>query len=333
MSGQWEAVLARDSGADGRFVYGVRSTGIYCRPTCPSRRPTRAQVVFFGAPDDAERAGFRACLRCKPRMRPGASELAQAVCAVLDRAPATLPELARRFGVSAAHLQKVFKRAVGVSPREYAEQRRLERFRRELKEGSSVTEAIYGAGYGSPSRMYEQWDLAVTPSALRVGAPGEEIAWATAPCALGRVLVARTGRGVCAISLGADEAELEARLRRDFPRASLRQDGSGLRKSLDAVVAHAERGVRLDLPLDVRATAFQRRVWDALRRIPAGETRSYGDLARALGTGPRAVASACASNRLALAIPCHRVVRSSGDLGGYRWGLSRKAALLRRERS
>ena len=196
-----------------------------------------------------------------------------------------------------------------------------------------MTEAIYGAGYGSPSRMYEQWDRAVTPSALRSGAPGEQISWATAPCELGRVLVARTERGVCAISLGSDEAELEAKLRRDFPRASLRQDAAGLRKTLDAVVAQAERGVRLDLPLDIRATAFQRRVWDALRRIPAGETRSYGELARALGTGPRAVARACASNRLALAIPCHRVVRGDGDLGGYRWGEERKAQLLRREKA
>jgi AraC family transcriptional regulator of adaptative response/methylated-DNA-[protein]-cysteine methyltransferase len=332
LSAQWKAVLARDASADGRFVYAVRSTGIYCRPTCPSRKPSRGQVLFFPAPDQAEHAGFRACLRCKPRSLPEAVLLARGVCAALAGENLGLSALSRRFGVSPSHLQRVFKRVVGISPRQYAQERRMERFRGELKEANTVTDAIYGAGFGSSSRLYEGWKQGLPPGALRRGAVGERITWATSPCALGRVLVARTERGLCAISLGESEDALREHLRRDFPGAELSQDEKGLRSALRAVVQHAEQGVRLDLPLDVRATAFQRRVWDALRAIPRGETRSYGELARALGTGPRAVARACATNRLALAIPCHRAVRKDGDLGGYRWGLERKSALLARER-
>lgn len=329
---RWEAVSGRDAAYDGRFVYAVRSTGVYCRPSCPARRPRRDQVRYFDAPDAAERAGFRPCRRCHPRDA-GNTEaaLVEAACRALE-AGGTPGDC----GVGPRRLTKAFLRQLGVTPRQYADALRLESFKARVRKGGEVTQALYEAGYGSSSRLYERAgaQLGMTPGTYRKGGRGMRIAFAIADCPLGRLLVAATQRGVCAVALADSDEELEAALASEFPEAELRRDDEQVGSWTRAVVEHLQ-GTRaaLDLPLDIRATAFQRRVWEELRRIPRGETRTYQEVARAIGrpTAARAVARACATNPVALAIPCHRVVRGDGGEGGYRWGIGRKRALLKSE--
>ncbi len=337
---RWRIVLARDRRYDGRFVYAVRSTGIYCRPSCPSRRPRRAQVAFFAAPADAETAGFRACRRCHPKdvaaSDPGAA-LVRAACAHIDAAPErTLAPLARELGASPFQLTRAFRRVLGVTPQQYRDARRRERLRTELKRRKHVGPAVYEAGFGSSSRVYERAadHLGMTPKAYGRGAPGITIHYAAVPSPLGRLLVGATERGVCFVSLGDAVEPLERALKSEFPGARLLRDAQGLGRWTAAIVKHLEgRAPQLDVPLDVQATAFQRRVWEELQQIPYGETRSYAEVARRIGRpqATRAVAHACATNPAAVVIPCHRVVRADGALGGYRWGVERKRALLKQE--
>jgi AraC family transcriptional regulator of adaptative response/methylated-DNA-[protein]-cysteine methyltransferase len=340
---KWQAVLARDRRSDGAFVYAVRSTRVYCRPSCPSRRPRREQVLFFDAPAIAEREGFRACRRCRPADRPSEAQalaLTKRVCAAIDASPDTPPSLralATTARVSPYHLLRTFKRTMGITPREYAEARRMERLRGRLRKGSSITTALYDTGFSSSSRLYERApaQLGMTPAAYRRGGRDERVTFTTATSPLGRLLVASTERGVCRVSLGEDDAQLERMLRAELPAAELRRDDDALADRVTAIVEYL-RGdePHLDLPVDVRATAFQRRVWQALREIPYGSTRSYAEVARAIGapTAVRAVARACATNPVPLVIPCHRVVRGDGTLGGYRLGGERKRKLLEMER-
>ncbi len=338
----WQAVIDRNRTYDDRFVYAVRSTGIFCRPSCPSRRPRREQVTFFAAATDAQAAGYRPCRRCQPdRAAPKELNLAlvQEICTYLaeprEQTP-TLAELGARFGLSPYHLQRTFKRIVGVTPRQYAAEQRLARFKSELKGGAQVTEALYHAGFQSSSAAYSDaaGQLGMTPVQYRRSGQAMRIAYAVAPCRLGWLLVAATERGICAVRLGDSEAELVQALIAEFAAADLRGEEAGLSGWLGIVLAYLDgQQSHLDLPLDVRATAFQRRVWEALRAIPYGSTRSYSQVAAAIGqpTAVRAVAHACATNPAALVIPCHRVIRTDGDLGGYRWGLERKRALLAQE--
>ena len=336
---QWQHVLSRDPRQDGRFVFAVRTTGVYCRPSCPSRRPRRDSVEFFASPQAAEKAGYRACLRCKPTQ---ISEQAQYVIRarqLLDNSESTLTlaELSQRVGVSAFHLQRLFKRATGLSPREYQAARRTQQVKSRLRSGADVTTSLYDAGYGSPSRLYEVADqqLGMTPATYGRGGSGERIAFTVAESPLGKMLVAATQRGLCAIRFGDDAKVLERELREEFHAADIHRDDSGLREFVTSILSTlSEQKTLLDLPLDIRATAFQQKVWSALRQIPAGETRSYSEIASNIGdrSATRAVARACASNPVALVIPCHRVVRENGDLAGYRWGVQRKEELLRRER-
>ncbi|HEX5690118.1 MAG TPA: bifunctional DNA-binding transcriptional regulator/O6-methylguanine-DNA methyltransferase Ada [Roseiflexaceae bacterium] len=348
--GYWQAIQARDTSADGMFIYAVRSTGIYCRPTCPSRRPNREQVVFFQLPAAAERAGFRPCRRCHPdeaALREPQVELIQRACHYiaerLDSAP-TLEDIGREVGLSPHHLQRTFKRIMGITPRQYADACRLGQFKARLKEGDDVTTALYEAGYGSSSRLYEQAParLGMTPATYRRGGLGAQIEYTIADSPLGRLLVAATERGVCFVSLGDADADLEAALRSEYPAATIEANSnagdsdveSGLHGWVKAILQHLEGQLpHLDLPVDVQATAFQWRVWEALRAIPYGDTRSYRAVAEALGqpTAARAVARACATNPVALVIPCHRVVGEDGGLRGYRWGAERKRALLEQE--
>ncbi len=340
---RWRAVLDRDRRWDGRFVFAVRTTGIYCRPSCPARRPRRENVVFFALPEAAEEAGFRSCRRCRPRETGAADPRAAMVrraCRLLedgDRAePWRLPELAEAVGVSARHLLRTFKDALGVTPREYAEARRLARFKGQLKKGDSVTGALYDVGFGSSSRLYEdvQGRLGMTPATYRRGGRGMRIGYTTTDSPLGRLLVGATERGVAAVSLGDRDGALETALRAEYPEAEIHRDDAGLRSWVARVLSEvAGTEQREDLPIDVQATAFQHRVWQELRAIPRGQTRSYSEIARRLGQprAARAVARACASNRVALVVPCHRVVEAGGGLGGYRWGVEKKRALLARE--
>ncbi len=339
---RWALVCARDRSADGRFVYAVTSTGVFCRPSCPSRRPRRERVRFYESTDAAQQAGFRACLRCRPLETAADHWVARIERACRDiaraSAPPPLATLARRADSSPYHFLRNFKRIVGVTPRAFAEMRRFESVKRHLRAEGNVTTAFLDAGYGSSSRFYEgaASRLAMTPSAYRAGGAGETIRYATTASVLGRVLIAATGRGVCCVALGDDEASLVLSLRAEYPQALVERAPAALRATLTRVTEHlAGRLPTLDLPLDVRATAFQRQVWDALKAIPPGETRTYGEVARAIGrpTASRAVARACASNPVALVVPCHRVVPASGGTGGYRWGRGRKDRLLARERS
>lgn len=339
----WRAVLERDRRFDGQFVFAVRTTGVYCRPSCPARRPRREHVLFFTRPEEAERAGFRPCRRCHPHQaRPPEPnlELVERVCRALEGWEGELPtlrELAQQFAVSPFHLYRTFKRITGVTPRQYADARRQERFRHELRNGGSVTGALFGAGYGTSSSLYEgvAMALGMTPSTYRRGGSGAAIVYSVVPCPLGYLLVAATERGICAVRLGDTESELADALRREFPAARLERDEAALGRWVQELLDYLEGNQpHLDLPLDVRATAFQRRVWEALRAIPRGSTRSYREIAEAIGqpTAARAVARACAANPVALVVPCHRVVREDGRLGGYRWGIERKRALLELER-
>jgi AraC family transcriptional regulator of adaptative response/methylated-DNA-[protein]-cysteine methyltransferase len=338
LQNKWEQVLARDARQDGRFVFAVRTTGVFCRPSCPSRRPRRDSVEFFTDPREAEHAGYRACLRCKPTQ---ISEQAQHVLRarqLLDNAEGvvTLAQLSKRVGLSPFHLQRLFKRATGLSPREYQSARRMQHVKRELRKGEDVTTALYEAGFSSPSRLYENANqqLGMTPGAYRRGGAGASITFAIAPTPLGRMLVAATGRGLCAVRLGDNAIELERGLREEFHAAELHRSDAAMGPYVEPLLARLNGdNTTIDLPLDVRATAFQKKVWETLRRIPRGETRSYSEVAREIGDpqAVRAVARACASNPVAIAVPCHRVVRSDGDLAGYRWGIGRKKKLLEAE--
>jgi AraC family transcriptional regulator of adaptative response/methylated-DNA-[protein]-cysteine methyltransferase len=333
---RWQAV--RDRERDDRFVFAVRTTSIYCRPGCPSRTPARRNVFAFPDAAAAENAGFRACKRCAPDDSSSDAERVRLIgraCELLaaPEAPA-LEEVARRIGLSRFHFQRVFRTVTGVTPGEYLRARRAQRFRQGLASGSSVTTAIQDAGYGSSSRPYAGATLGMTPSRYRAGGRGEHVTYAIAACSLGRVLVATTQRGVCAIELGDDDAAVLAALARHVPNAECTRDDAALCTAVDAVVALVDDAAPFGLPLDVRGTAFQRRVWNALRALRPGEPVSYGALARAVGSphAAQAVGAACAANRLAVAIPCHRAVREDGTLSGYRWGIERKRALLARER-
>ena len=335
----WAAVLERDTAHDARFVYAVRTTGIYCRPSCGSRRPRRENVSFFDAPSAAVRAGFRACRRCRPdAVRPHAATVARA-CALIDAAegaPPGLTALAGAAGLSLAHFQRLFRREVGLTPKQYAARRQSGRLKARLKQGDTVTRATFEAGYGAASRVYDRAaaELGMTPATYRRGGRGERISFGVTGTALGRLLVAATERGVCAVALGESDIELEAGLRDEFPHADVVTADRATRAWIAQVVAHLETGASLAaVPIDVRGTAFQWQVWRALRAIPAGTTRSYAEVAAGIGrpSAVRAVAGACADNPVALIIPCHRVVRTDGALGGYRWGIERKRALLARE--
>ncbi len=332
--------MARDARQDGRFVFAVRTTGIYCRPSCPSRRPRRDSVEFFTNPNEAERAGYRACLRCKPTEISSQAQYVTRARQLLDNAEGimTLAQLSKRVGLSPFHLQRLFKRATGLSPREYQAARRMAQLKTNLRQGDDVTTALYDAGFGSSSRLYEKApeQLGMTPGEYRRGGAGATITFAIAPTPLGRLLVAATERGLCAVRFGENAAELERNLRHEFHAATLHRDDTAMQKYVEPLLA-AVRGENtiIHLPLDVRATAFQMKVWETLRKIPSGETRSYSEVAREIGTpnAVRAVARACASNPVALAVPCHRVIRSDGDLAGYRWGIERKKKLLEREQA
>jgi len=338
----WQAVLARDARLDGRLFFAVRTTGIYCRPSCPARRPRRQNVVFFPRPEAAEGAGFRPCRRCRPRGTSPAQEQAawvEEACrrlAASDEGRLRLADLGAELGVSPHHLQRTFKQLMGVSPRQYADAVRHGSFRAQLRKGGDVTTAVYDAGYGSSSRAYEgaAARLGMTPGAYRKGGPGMAIAYTVVASPLGRLLVAATGRGISAVSLGDADGPLESALRSEYPEARIERDDRSLRPWVAGVLERiAGQEPAAALPVDVKATAFQRRVWEELQAIPRGQTRSYGEIARRIGrpTAARAVARACATNPVALVIPCHRVVTGTGKLGGYRWGAERKRRLLERE--
>ena len=334
----WDAVMARDARFHSAFVYAVRSTGVYCRPTCPSRRPKREQVTFFALPEQAEKAGFRPCRRCRPRQPAG--EKLRRICRMIESSldgPLTLQSLGRQAGMSPQHLQRLFKHALGVSPRQYADALRLAALKTSLREGQNVTTAMYDAGYGSSRGLYErvQLRLGMTPGVYRRGGEGMQIAYAILDSPMGRLLVAATGRGVCAIYMGDRDEPLVASLAAEYPRAEIRRDEKGLRRWAAGILNHLKgRQPRLDLPLDLQATAFQLLVWRELQSIPYGETRTYRQVAKSLGrpNATRAVARACATNPVSIVIPCHRVVREDGGLAGYRWGVERKQALLEKER-
>lgn len=339
---RWDAVVRRDRGADGAFYYSVRTTGVYCRPVCPARRARRENVRFYTTREEAERAGFRPCKRCRPDEAPLAERQAEAVaraCRAIEGAgePPSLDDLAAVAGMSRYHFHRVFKALTGVTPKGYADARRAGRVRDELARGETVTRAIYGAGFQSNGRFYESAGdrLGMTPTAFRDGGAGASIRFAVAECGLGSVLVAASGKGVCAILLGDDPDALARDLQDRFPKARLiGGDAAFERLVADVVGLVARPALGLDLPLDIRGTAFQQRVWEVLRAIPPGSTVTYAEVAERIGRpkAVRAVARACGANPIAVAIPCHRVVRTDGSLSGYRWGVERKAELLRRER-
>jgi AraC family transcriptional regulator of adaptative response/methylated-DNA-[protein]-cysteine methyltransferase len=341
---RWNAVLARDATHDGEFVFAVSSTGVYCRPSCAARRPRRENVQFFLRPEQAEQAGYRACLRCRPKSSSGntLSDSVKAICRFIEQhldEPLTLGRLGREFRQSPFHLQRRFKQVLGITPRAYADSCRLRLLKRNLQAGDSVTRAMYDAGYGSSSRLYEKTasHLGMTPDKYRRGAIAAAIRYTCADSPLGRMLIAATERGICSIQFASTDDELLEGLKHEFPFASRKLDDGGLRSWVNALLRHL-RGEDLDssssLPLDIRATAFQRRVWTYLQSIPFGATRSYSEVAKAIGRpgAVRAVARACATNPVAVAIPCHRVVRQDGSISGYRWGIERKQALLAMEK-
>ncbi len=338
---RWNAVAARDSARDGEFVFAVASTGVYCRPSCPARRPRRENVTFYSRPEQAEKAGYRACLRCRPRSFSGnpQSDSAKEICRYIEQhldESITLERLGRVFRQSPFHLQRRFKAALGITPRAYADSCRLRLLKRNLQAGDNVTRAMYDAGYGSSSRLYEKTaaQLGMTPDKYRRGAIAASIRYAIADSPLGRMLIAATDRGVCAIQFAGSDGELIEGLKREFPFAVRKPDDGGLKAWVAALLSKMTgRELNAALPLDIRATAFQRRVWTYLQSIPFGATRSYGQVAKAIGqpSASRAVARACATNPVAVAIPCHRVVREDGNISGYRWGVERKKALLEME--
>ena len=339
----WQVVEDRNGTFDGDFVYAVRSTGIFCRPSCPSRRPQRRQVRFFPLPELAAQAGFRACKRCRPEdaePRNPSVDIARRVCRLLAEEGEGLPtlkDLGLAVGVSPYHLQRVFKRIVGITPRQYAEALRLGRIKEELRNGEPVAQALYGAGYGSPSRLYEKapGQFGMTPASYAKGGRGARIAYALGDSSLGRVLVAATDKGICAVSLGDRDRQLTDELHRDFPAAEIIKEDGALSEWVEAVLRLLNgEEPHVDLPLDVQATAFQRQVWQRLQAIPFGQTRSYGDIATDLGKpgSARAVGQACGANPVAVLIPCHRAVGQGGKVTGYRWGTDRKRKILEREK-
>lgn len=341
---RWDAVLARDRRADGSFVYAVDSTGVYCRPSCPSRRPRREHAGFFALPELAEVAGYRPCKRCRPDLAdlddPDV-QLARRACRYLQQVDGDIPRLADLAAVldtTSGRLQRAFTRVVGVTPRQFADACRVRGFKEQLRDGIDVTTALHAAGYGSSSRVYEHASdrLGMTPGAYRQRGRGMRIAAAITDSSLGRLLVARTERGICAVYLGDADAALEEALQTEYPAAEIAWDKTTLGPWVTAVLGRLSgKEPRQALPVDVQATAFQRQVWDALLRIPAGETRTYREIAESLGKprAARAVGRACATNPVSVVIPCHRAVRGDGGLGGYRWGLERKQALLEREKA
>lgn len=339
---RWAAVQQRDRAADGVFYYSVRTTGVYCRPSCGARPALRANVAFHASCAEAEAAGFRPCLRCKPDQPPLSERQAQLVaeaCRLIDaqdEAP-DLDAIAHAVGMSRFHFQRVFKTHAGVTPKAYAAARRAARVRDTLAQEGSVTDALYAAGFNSSSRFYAGSEamLGMAPSRFKAGGAGEAIRFAVGACSLGAILVAATERGICAVLMGDDPEPLVRDLQDRFPKAQLIGADAGFERTVALVVGFVEAPrIGLDLPLDVRGTAFQQRVWAALRAIPPGETVSYTELAQRIGSpaAVRAVAGACAANPVAVAIPCHRVVRNDGGLSGYRWGIERKAALIKREK-
>ena len=339
----WQAVVAKDQRYDGQFVFAVSSTKVYCRPSCPSRRAHRGRVSFYSLPEAAEHAGFRACKRCEPkraRVLDPQVELVQTVCHYLDSAEsedAKLADLASKTGVSPFHLQRTFKSIMGISPHQYRSARRFGQFRSSVKEGETITNALYDSGFNSSSRLYENaaGELGMTPATYSRGGKGATIKYTIVDSPLGRLLVAMTERGVCSVTMGDSDRSLEKALRSEFSEANIERDDGSLREIVSRVLKHLSgKEPHLDLSVDIRSTAFQRQVWEKLRAIPYGETVSYGDVAKALGKpgAVRAVGHACATNPVALVIPCHRVVREDRSLGGYRWGLERKQKLLLQEK-
>ncbi len=339
---KWKAVLARDDSFDGSFVVAVRSTGIYCRPSCPSRRPGRDQVVFFADPDEGERSGFRPCLRCRPREAASPrADLVDRICKYIDAnfdKRITLTGLSAHVGISPYHLQRTFKRVLGISPRQYTEALRLERMKLSLRNGETVNNAIYDAGFSSRSRLYEKahTQLGVSPGTLRRGGEGLQIDYTIVDSPLGRLLIGATERGICAVCMGGSDSAVEAALMEDYSAAALHRNDNGMKNWAASFMKYFS-GQRFppDLPIDVKATAFQWKVWREIQSIPYGGTATYSGIARTLGEpdGSRAVANACASNPVALVVPCHRVIGKDGGLRGYKWGTKRKQALLSLEQT
>jgi len=337
----WQASQSRDARADGTFVLAVRSTHIYCRPSCPARRPLRRNVLFFRTGEEAEKQGFRACLRCKPNEIAGPVALVQAASRELAESreyTVRFAALATKLGSTPATLRRAFLRVTGLRPRELAEALRLGRFKKMLREGKSITDALYETGYGSSSRVYERSNaqLGMTPATYQKGAMGMNIGYSIAKSALGKVLVAATNRGVSAVYLGDTDATLVAELRQEYPRAEITPATDTFERWVKEIVQRVEgKPPRMELPLDLQATAFQRRVWQELQQIPRGSTRTYSQVAKAMGNprAVRAVARACATNPVSIVVPCHRVIREDGNLAGYRWGLSRKQQLLAQEQA
>lgn len=335
----WQAVKNNDARFNGAFVYAVDSTKVYCKPSCASKLPKRENVRFFDSSEQAETKGFRSCRRCLPKsaMTNPQTKIVLRVCELIETNTAfSLEELGAELNLSQSHLQKIFKEIIGVSPKKFAESKRLEKFKEEINKGSDVTEAMYEAGFNSSSRLYENVaeKLGMTPKTYAKKGANMTIEYTVADCALGKLLVARTNKGVCAVTFGDNENALIENLKTEYKNAVIGRNKNGLENYLRAILANlAGENKTLDLPLDVQATAFQMRVWEILRKIPYGETVSYQGVAKEIGNknSVRAVAAACASNRLALVIPCHRVVRSSGELSGYRWGVERKKAILEKE--
>lgn len=343
----WEALERRDKNADGKFYVGVLSTGIYCRPSCPSRRALRKNVRFYATPEDAERDGLRACLRCRPlaiERDPAAAKIRD-LCRYVEQHPDDphdLADLAARAGLSRFHLQRSFKAAVGLTPKQYVEACRMRKLKQSLRESKDVAEAVYDAGFGSSSRVYERADtrLGMTPNQYRRGGRGVAITYAAAESPVGPMMIGATDRGLCFVQFGDTEEALLAALRREYPAAGIAAMGTPVpaefQNWIGALLSHlAGNQPRLELPLDIQATAFQMRVWNYLQSIPYGEVQAYGEVAAGIGqpTATRAVARACAANTVAIAIPCHRVIRGTGELGGYRWGMARKRALIDLERT
>jgi AraC family transcriptional regulator of adaptative response/methylated-DNA-[protein]-cysteine methyltransferase len=338
---RWQVVQARDTQFNGAFFFGVSSTKIYCKPSCAARRPKREHVTFFSTPEQAEGAGFRACLRCRPKAeheRDATIEMIVRACEIIEESQGgevSLELLGAQLSVSPSHLQRTFKRTLGVSPKEFADAQRLENFKKQARQ-TDVTTAMYESGFNSSRALYEKANghLGMTPAIYRKGGKGMKINFTIADSSLGKLLVAATEKGVCAVSFGESEQELAANLAKEFPAAEIESDENNLKNYVRAIVEHLE-GTRqtLELPLDLQATAFQLCVWAELRRIPYGETRSYKEIAETMGNAKasRAVARACATNPVALLTPCHRVVQANGNLSGYRWGVERKEKLLAQE--
>lgn len=342
LESQWDAVLQRDTSQDGKFVYAVKTTAIYCRPSCPSRKPKRKNALFFSIPETAEQAGFRPCKRCLPHQADTpdpqiqlARDICQHIQTNLDQT-LTLETLGQQFHVSPHHLQRTFKSVVGVSPQQYTEACRMQNMKSALGEGQEITTALYESGYNSNSRLYTKAaaHLGMTPKRYQRGGKGEQIAFSISICSLGYLLVAATDKGICAARLGDSPKDLEKNLRGEFPNASITPQEEIFVPWVESILQYLDgKQPHLNLPLDIQATAFQRQVWQALQNIPYGNTQSYAQVAQSIGRpkAVRAVANACASNPVALIIPCHRVIRTNGDLGGYRWGIERKRILLNQE--